>query len=423
MRAAVLVAAVAAGGCVPAGSGAAQLSGPRNPLDAYPSSSTQVHAAPPEPPLVRPWKVGDWTAYQYSRPGAAATVLVIRIAAEDACGTWVDFEEDDGTDQRGTRVCLTRTLNADGTSTVDAARVIVKREKDDITRVDELDASSNEGARWVKLLSQTWSGRRGIPRKDTTTPAGTFVAALEVTGAAPGDTTWAHPEVPITGVVKSVLGGDELALLDYGPSTAAVAVAQRKPGAKSAVLADQKELLGYARWERRLEAARRKWVAFTFGSETYGTLDDTVFTPSLGALFGYFVRPSLSLVLDMSGTQPTEYAPRPTVSEQYSQYAVGVRWYPYARPTHVWRGLAFDTKSVYVQAELGYADVRRSAREVDYGTVGRGGVAGVRLGINIGMSRDWRMALELHEHTALLNGDEGVRIMAGLRANIELFLP
>ena len=111
------------------------------------------------------------------------------------------------------------------------------------------------------------------------------------------------------------------------------------------------------------------------------------------------------------------------ISERFTEATFGLRWYPYERPTHLWRGIGFDTKSVYLQTELGYAEAQRSGVDVDYGTVGRGGVAGIRLGVNIGYSQDWRLALELHEHTALLNGDEGVRILAGLRANIELFLP
>jgi hypothetical protein len=222
--------------------------------------------------------------------------------------------------------------------------------------------------------------------------------------------------------VRSELDGEELALLEFGPQQLA-AVNAGQPTMPSAVLADQRKLLANDLMQRRIEGNRRKWVAFAFGSEAYGMLDETTFTASFGAMIGYFVRPHLSLVLESGGTTATPHPPRPTINERFTTATLGLRWYPYDRPTHLWGGIGFDTKSVYLQPELGYAFADRSGGDVDYGTVGRGGVAGLRLGINIGYSRDWRMALELHEQTALLNGDEGVRIVAGLRGIVELFLP
>jgi hypothetical protein len=273
------------------------------------------------------------------------------------------------------------------------------------------------------MFGETWSGRRGIARNDVVTPAGSFTAALEQPGDKPGRTRWSHPQVPITGLVRSVFDGEELALLEFGPMTTAAAGAPRQATMPSVVLADERRLFEQAELERRIERGRRLWVGFTFGSEVYGTLDETAFIGSFGAMIGYFVRPRLALVLDSSGTTEAPYPQRPTIDERFTTFNLGVRWYPYERRTHVWRGIGIDTPSVYLHPELGYAEARRSGPEVDYGTVGRGGVVGLRLGINIGYSRDWRMALELHEHTALLNGDEGIRVVAGLRGSIELFLP
>ncbi len=424
--AATFAALVMATACVPVGpGGGASVSGPRDPLDAFQTSSTQVLPAPGEPPLAQPWQVGQWAAYRVTRP-AGVSVLVVRIVAEDTCGTWVDLETDDGEHRRVTRACVVRKLSLTNQWTITSLRALAKRVDDKLTNLEETEQTNldeGETADIVKMLRETWSGRRGIARKDVTTPAGTFTAALEQPGDKPGHARWSHPAVPITGLVRSVFDGEELALLEYGPQQPTTAVGARQPTLPSAVLADQRNLFANDQTQRRLESNRRKWVAFSFGSEAYGTLDETSFTASLNAMIGYFVRRHLSLVLDSGGTTAIEYPPRPTISERFTNVTLGLRWYPYERPTHLWRGIGFDTKSVYLQTGVGYAEAQRSGTDVDYGTVGRGGVAGLRLGINVGYTRDWRMALELHTHAALLNGDEGLRILAGLRANIELFLP
>lgn len=54
-------------------------------------------------------------------------------------------------------------------------------------------------------------------------------------------------------------------------------------------------------------------------------------------------------------------------------------------------------------------------------TVGRGVALGARIGLVTTQGRDWSLGLELHDHVALLNGDEGLRHLLGVSVFLQLF--
>lgn len=101
----------------------------------------------------------------------------------------------------------------------------------------------------------------------------------------------------------------------------------------------------------------------------------------------------------------------------------GVRWAPFGRRRVHGRVVDVGRTGFYVQAELGYAELNRHAMDEEWSTVARGIAAGARLGLPVMQARDWSLGFEVHDHVALLGGDEGLRHSDGLHAFLQLFIP
>jgi hypothetical protein len=135
---------------------------------------------------------------------------------------------------------------------------------------------------------------------------------------------------------------------------------------------------------------------------------------------GYNFTPRVALAWNTTETGLAPHPEFPQLAEAIMHTTLGLRWYPYAGSrTTRW---SFLKRGVYTQLDLGYAQLTRGRLLGDTSVVGRGGVVGLRVGFSLGLSGDWKLALELHEHTAWLNSDEQERVTLGLLAIVELYL-
>jgi len=378
------------------------------------ATTTPAHAdtgtryqAPAEPPLLLPWKVGQWATYEIKVPTGTWTANVI-VIAEDSCGFWLDIEIDAADQRTDTRLCVARTPTQNPTEPPSRIKYEVTGRDKSITKADDLDEplDSRKLADVTKIFDSSWSGQRGLKREDITTPAGTFVAALAQTPG--GMQRWSHPEVPITGIVKQVDGTTELVLTSFGLTRT-----------DSAMRDDARAIVGLVRSTNFLARPRTLWMMYQLGSGYFGTVDTAEATEALGFSLGIRVGSSLGLVFGTTSVSAVPYAPKPELLEDLSLVHAGLRWYPYATTTGRWAVLQ---RGVYMQGDLGFAQMRRGDMDSS-SVVGRGGLAGARLGITTSIVPDWKLALEVTAQGALLNADEGTRIHLGLLAVIELYMP
>ena len=344
--------------------------------------------APAEPPIAMPWKIGQSVTYELT-DGPRTETISLRVIAEDGCGVWVEFRTGDDSH----RACITRPPNPQ-------LQVVVTRDKDGIKVVE---SPAKVGT--LDALEARWNGRRGIPREDVTTPAGTFPAALKET--IDGSPRWSHPAVPLGGMVRSTIGTLSVVLVDYTLT-----------GGTSVITADQRVLAYYRAQERKQTFTQRLWVGIAFGDDVFGNIDAPQRTESLGFGGGYKLSPRIAIVADMTGTNAVPYLPKPELSERLAQIRAGVRYFPLSGSRGRWAALK---RPIYLQVDAGYAQLVRGIPGMSASTVGRGVVGGARLGFSTSTVRDWRIAVEVHQHTALLNADEGVRITAGIHGIVELY--
>ncbi len=350
--------------------------------------------APAEPPVLLPWKIGQSVTYEVTDKQQTKTVT-LRVVAEDACGFWLDVDNGDQT----LRMCVTRA------PLLEVHTLVVRKDGLTTAVTDGPPADASTVAPLLELLTADWNGRRGMPREDVTTPATTFPAALkEVNG---GRTRWSHPAVPLGGVVRETEGDVSTILVDFALT-----------GGSSVIGADQRRLHFHGEQERTRSRMQRLWLGISLGNDLLGTIDDHAWTESFGFGFGYKLTRSVALFADTMRTGYAPYPDDPVLAEVLLQARVGVRYFPLAGSTGRWSPL---TQPIYLQADVGYAQLDRGTVLMGESTVGRGVVGGARLGTSSGFARDWRVAIELHQHTALLNGDEGVRVVYGLNGVFELY--
>lgn len=365
------------------------------------------YQAPSEPPMLLPWKVGQWATYELKTAKGTSTANVI-VIAEDTCGFWLDIEISEGDQRTDTRLCVARTPTQAPTEAPSRIKYEVTGRGRDITKADDLDdpLASRMLADATTIFDTSWSGQRGLKREDVTTPAGTFLAALAQT---PGSMQrWSHPEVPITGIVKQIDGTTELVLTSFGLTRSA-----------SAMRDDARAIVGLARNASFMARPRKLWMMYQLGSSYFGTLDAAESAEVLGFSLGVRVGSSIGLVFGTTAVSAVTYAPKPELLEDLSLVHAGLRWYPYATTTGRWAPLQ---RGIYLQGDLGFAQVERGNMDGS-SVVGRGGVAGARLGITTSIVQDWKLALEVAGHGALLNADEGTRIHLAFLAVIELYMP
>lgn len=364
------------------------------------------YLAPSEPPVLVPWKIGQFAVYRMTtREGTA--MVTVRIVAQDGCGVWIEVEHERGEERRSVRTCVVRTPK--GSLAIEQNRVGLVRRDGDLTDINH-DADPLRDRVLARLLRAEWAGRKGLPREEVTTEGGRTILTLKET-AVDGNkarTRWSHPDVPLGGLVREIEGDEELVLVDQGTRDTSV------------ILEDNRRLLSKSNTLRVMYRPRKKWMTFSIGTDYVGTLDDASVAESLGFSLGYRFTPRLSIAINSTQTGYVAYAPVPELSERLVQATVGVRWHPYVGSRSRW---ALITDGIYTQLDAGYAQLDRRRLVMSSSVVGRGGVAGVRLGLSTGVSTDWRLAIEVHAHSALLNADEGTRVAVGLHGVIELYLP
>lgn len=377
---------------------------PRDPLDGLPTASTGRHAPPAlptaaTPPVLQRWTIGQWATYTRTTRGRTEAVR-LRVVAEDGCGFWIDVEVDDGTERRTARACVRQ----GSAGAPDEVRAIAQRAGDELMSVS--DGSDSEAARSLqRVLQASWTGAKTMPREDVITPAGTFLHALRE--VADARTRWSHPAVPITGLVREREGIDEMVLVEYGTAPAA-----------SVILPDLRAL----REQTVAERPRRRWFGITLGTDAVGNLDDATWTSALGISLGWRMQRELALLFQFVTAQAVPYPVRPELSEKFGHASLGLRWYPFDRAALPGGRGFIDVSGAYAQLDLGYAQLERDTVTMGDRVVGRGGVAGVRVGLLARGGRDWNLGIELHEHTGLFNSDEGIRIAVGVNAVFELLL-
>lgn len=364
------------------------------------------YLAPSEPPVLVPWKLGQFAVYR-TKTREGSEMVTVRIVAQDGCGVWLDVEQERGDERRSVRTCVARTPK--GTLAIEANRVGIVRSDGELTDINH-DADPLVDRVLAKLLRAEWVGRKGLPREDVTTESGRTILTVKET-AVDGNkarTRWSHPDVPLGGLVRELEGDEELVLVEHGTRDTSV------------ILEDNRRLLSKSNTLRVMYRPRRKWMTFSIGTDYVGTLDDASVAEALGFSLGYRFTPRLSVAINSTQTGYVAYAPVPELSERLVQATVGVRWHPYVGSRSRW---ALITDGIYAQLDAGYAQLDRRRLLMSSSVVGRGGIVGMRAGLSTGVSTDWKLAIEVHAHSALLNADEGTRVALGLHGVIELYLP
>jgi hypothetical protein len=376
----------------------------------HPDRATQI----PEPAMLvaQPWTVGQWASYASRRRGDLSYEW-IAVVAEDVCGIWIETIVQTARTRHRWFLCFAST----GASATDRLQeMIVETDHGAPTTIDFRNGS-NAGTKhdlenFIHALEPPSSlDGATLVREDVTVPAGHFAQAIrtqEQNGTAQV-TRWLQPEVPFDATVKlEASDGREFVLLDYGQSRAK-SVLQR--------LTDE---LAIARGPRRLP-----WLFWSlgFGVSGFSGKPGEPFSRAYGpsGVLGFRVARTLDVVYG-SSLIDIRYTPDPTRSQQAGMVLAGLRWSPRRAPLYQPYELA-GLAGLYVQGDLGYAELDRSAPGMDTETVGRGLAMGVTLGL-LGLRRhDFTAGIEVSDHLIFLDHSERMRQGIGANLFVQLYLP
>ena len=185
------------------------------------SPPSQTFPAPASPtPL--PLAVGQWTQHELIDGQGHPSFLTMKLVGEDLGSYWLELVEETYSGRR-----ITKMLVYFGDRSTPAALDIRAIE----TRLgtgpvkegtpDELRSSRTDWAGILSMLAVSW---QGLPQEDARAPAGVFAGCYKrETEERWGpllakSTTWSHPAVPLSGLVRSQAseGRGSLLLISFG---------------------------------------------------------------------------------------------------------------------------------------------------------------------------------------------------------------
>ena len=155
-----------------------------------------------------PIAVGQWTEHKLTDQDGQPAFLTYKVVGQENDAFWLEMAQD-----RYTGHTVTKLLMSLGDRRTPSSIVVrAMKMKDKNGRITELQpemlsfmGSLFQGA--VSMLVISWQGQ---PQEDAVSPAGTFPGCYKArTDASWGpwstaSMSWSHPEVPLSGMVKSV---------------------------------------------------------------------------------------------------------------------------------------------------------------------------------------------------------------------------
>jgi hypothetical protein len=195
----------------------------------------------------KPWAVGQWIAIRAKVRGETV-VQRTSVVAKDARGFWIETDTQDYHHLNLTKILFATQPHTANEALDSALAAVVREDAQPIKSGDFADASKT-GLSKETLTAEIQnvvqaSDEQQTGRENQTVTAGTFFRCIAYEGlfadGAYSKTVhgWAHPDVPLVGVVKAASDDGEVTieLLDYG-DTGATSAFEPPPAAKPAAAA------------------------------------------------------------------------------------------------------------------------------------------------------------------------------------------
>jgi hypothetical protein len=178
---------------------------------------TEQPFAPPVAALPKPIAVGQWTLHKVVNAKGEPSLLTYKIVGEDGDAYWVEVADESYFGKKVTKM-LVSFGDRSNPSNMEIRSIKVK---DSAGNVSEIQANMIPATRssWQEAANLLVIAWQGLPREDVHVVAGNFAGCFRApTSAQGGGTAWAHPIVPITGLVRIVSSGQPsvMELIGFG---------------------------------------------------------------------------------------------------------------------------------------------------------------------------------------------------------------
>jgi hypothetical protein len=219
----ILISSVFLPACGPSIDAAAKLDIDRRVAALVPAGQT---FSPPTVAAPKPLQVGQWTLHKLVNEKGEPSLTTYKIVGEDSGAYWVEVADESYMGKTVTKMLVSFGDRANP-STMEIRSI---RLKDRDGKISEIEGPMIESMRalWqgaASLLAVSW---QGLPQESMNVVAGNFAACFKArtpAGWGPlhsASNVWAHPMVPIIGLVKSA-GLDHpttMELIGFGDSGA-----------------------------------------------------------------------------------------------------------------------------------------------------------------------------------------------------------
>ena len=201
----VLVSAIALAACGPGIDSAAKAD-----IDQRIAVMAPSGAAFPAPAALvpKPFAVGQWTQHKMVSENGQPSLLTYKIVGEEAGAYWVEVAHESYYGKTVNKILLAMG-DRSNPATMEFRAVKMKDKQGKVTELQgpmiQLMKSAYQSS--VNMLAVSW---QGLPQESVGVVAGNFAACFKaMTDASWGAwrstaTSWMHPSVPISGLVKSV---------------------------------------------------------------------------------------------------------------------------------------------------------------------------------------------------------------------------
>jgi hypothetical protein len=374
--------------------------------------STQ-YAAPGPALEAQPWKVGQWTLYK-RRFGQALFIETFKVVAQDACGFWIENEVRSSFSRTRWTFCVTQQPAPDSHHLEESLGALIERDNDTVVALGDFRRGEWDRQPFVWLVESVhapWASHADLPREDVMTPAGRFDGAVKMTSkrGSAEVSQWSHPDVPLGGLIRETSSDDrERVLLDFGTSN------------------DESQLVADAVHATQLQGRLRRrgpvWWSLGLGYDSLGKPEEVNQTTAGSFASGFRQTATVDVIGNVEAIGDASFSADPRLREIFFFAGLGARWMPFGRPRKPDRLLGFSASSLWLQADVGYAELLRGRVDDEPSTVGRGIGLGAKVGFLLMQGRDWTYGLEVHDHVGLFNADEGLRNTFGVRGVFQFFL-
>jgi hypothetical protein len=166
----------------------------------------QTYPAPASPaPL--PLVVGQWTQHAMTDDQGRPSFLTMKLVGEDLGSFWLELLEETYSGKRVTKMLVYFGDRTSATA-MDIRAIKTRVGEGEVKEAtpEELQASRTNWQGILTMLAASW---QGLPQEEARVPAGIFAGSYK-RQTEPGwgplgstSTTWSHPAVPISGLVRS----------------------------------------------------------------------------------------------------------------------------------------------------------------------------------------------------------------------------